>query len=664
MKLLLRVFSLVFLFAIISCNVDNLNESNTDATNKSNINATNRSSEDECETAFAYYEDGCFIDSDYGFKRWGWNIGPLSDGSNGSFDLYAGAAKCKPEIGMYVGAIEVNYVDGTLTVDYQAEDGYVFYETHLYAGNAEFPTDPKGKPTVAPGQYGNQNEFSEGSSSDSYTIKGLEGDIYIIAHAVVCPMEEECEADAGTIKAEADCIGDNGATITGLPGGDATVPEGYEVLYVLTKGADLVIVDVSSDPSFVVDMDGLYTVHTLVYDPNTLDLSGVELGVTTGGDVYGLLIDGGGDICASLDVTGFSVEIKCNPSGPVIIPEVTADIDAILNLGPPIDPNNPDPTLYDITEFVSFGQPDGVSSADWLVELEIGQSLEIGQPVGLQEGDELLYTRVDYFSDILGHWPLTTDLSDETGNNSDMTSSGLNSPLSSTGPNGVCVEGNVFTGGNYASTPAIAGFDPTNFSVKLDFNISDFGTPTVQTGGNPVIMGGFSWRFIGIEVNSTTGAVGLIWNNGDFSYSSTILNLNEWYTGEIKFSSGTAELYINGTLVHSEVTGTLDTGGSSDFSTNNGGNGGGFTGCIRNLQVAGVGAVSPVPLSIVSQYISESFTDISDVEDPFFPGQGLFPAKNIELTVIGAEADQDVEYKYDIRCLIKRDGVVLPRYYN
>ncbi|MBT8254742.1 MAG: hypothetical protein HKN00_02875 [Flavobacteriaceae bacterium] len=302
MKLLLRVFSLVFLFAIVSCNVDNLNDSNLDATNKS--------SEDECETAFAYYEDGCFIDSGYGFNRWGWNIGPLSDGFSGSFDLYAGAGKCNTEKGEYVGTIEVNYVDGTLTVDYQAEDGYAFYETHLYAGNDEFPKNKKGKPTVAPGQYGNQNEFSEGSSSDSYTIEGLEGDIYIIAHAVVCPMEEECEADAGTIKAEADCIGDNGATITGLPGGDANVPEGYEVLYVLTKGADLVIVDASSDPSFVVDMEGLYTVHTLVYDPNTLDLSGVELGVTTGGDVYGLLIDGGGDICASLDVTGSSVEIE------------------------------------------------------------------------------------------------------------------------------------------------------------------------------------------------------------------------------------------------------------------------------------------------------------------------------------------------------------------
>jgi hypothetical protein len=53
-----------------------------------------------------------------------------------------------------------------------------------------------------------------------------------------------------------------------------------------------------------VDQSGLYTIHTLVYDPATLDLSGVQVGVTTGFDVNGLLLQGGGAICASLDVQG------------------------------------------------------------------------------------------------------------------------------------------------------------------------------------------------------------------------------------------------------------------------------------------------------------------------------------------------------------------------
>ncbi len=57
---------------------------------------------------------------------------------------------------------------------------------------------------------------------------------------------------------------------------------------------------------------GSYTIHTLVYDPNTLDLSIVVPGVTTGFDVNGLLIQGGGSICASLDVAGAAFNVT-NP---------------------------------------------------------------------------------------------------------------------------------------------------------------------------------------------------------------------------------------------------------------------------------------------------------------------------------------------------------------
>ena len=55
---------------------------------------------------------------------------------------------------------------------------------------------------------------------------------------------------------------------------------------------------------------GTYRIHALVYDPNTLDLSIVEIGVTTGFDVNALLIQGGGDICASLDVAGALFEVE------------------------------------------------------------------------------------------------------------------------------------------------------------------------------------------------------------------------------------------------------------------------------------------------------------------------------------------------------------------
>lgn len=83
-----------------------------------------------------------------------------------------------------------------------------------------------------------------------------------------------------------------------------SVPSGFQVLYVLTKGDSLVIQGVSRFPYFRVTPDANYTIHTLVYNPSTLDLSIVKPGVTTGFDVNGLLVQGGGNICAALDVAG------------------------------------------------------------------------------------------------------------------------------------------------------------------------------------------------------------------------------------------------------------------------------------------------------------------------------------------------------------------------
>ncbi len=115
--------------------------------------------------------------------------------------------------------------------------------------------------------------------------------------------QAQCEADAGTLGSAQLCAAD-GTVIQAAPNGDAVVPEGYLTLYVLTSGDGLVIEAVSPQAAFNVDPSGSYTIHTLVFDPATLDLGIVEFGTTTGFDVNGLLQQGGGEICASLDVTG------------------------------------------------------------------------------------------------------------------------------------------------------------------------------------------------------------------------------------------------------------------------------------------------------------------------------------------------------------------------
>ncbi|MEL7122107.1 MAG: T9SS type A sorting domain-containing protein, partial [Bacteroidota bacterium] len=130
------------------------------------------------------------------------------------------------------------------------------------------------------------------------------------AHVGECP----CDADAGSlVPVLEECIPSAGtATIRAELDDSPVLPRTsryYRIRYVLTKGDGLVIQDVSSDPEFEISTPGTYRIHTLVYNFNTLDLGIVEPGVTTGFDVNGLLIQGGGAICAALDVAGAKFEV-------------------------------------------------------------------------------------------------------------------------------------------------------------------------------------------------------------------------------------------------------------------------------------------------------------------------------------------------------------------
>jgi hypothetical protein len=125
-----------------------------------------------------------------------------------------------------------------------------------------------------------------------------------------------CEANAGTISADdaTVCFENGTATISATANGDAVVPDGFQTVYVLTSGPDLIIEAADALPAFPVAQTGDYTVHTLVYDPTTLDLGFIVFGETTGGEVNALLIQGGGIICASLDLIGAPILVEdCSP---------------------------------------------------------------------------------------------------------------------------------------------------------------------------------------------------------------------------------------------------------------------------------------------------------------------------------------------------------------
>ncbi|GAB2565884.1 hypothetical protein GCM10027190_14350 [Spirosoma areae] len=132
----------------------------------------------------------------------------------------------------------------------------------------------------------------------------------------------DCIAKAGTLApvSATVCGGTSGTlTIAATPGGGLIVPTGYSVLYILTKGAGLVVQNTSPTPSFTITTGAAdYTIHTLVYnatpaDPNYLNLSGIQPGVTTAADVLALI----GAKCAALDATGAKV-IVTSPTPPVL----------------------------------------------------------------------------------------------------------------------------------------------------------------------------------------------------------------------------------------------------------------------------------------------------------------------------------------------------------
>ncbi len=144
-----------------------------------------------CETAFGYNKNlaQCFIDDlDYDFSRWGWTNGVLNSGDNITLDVYAGAGQCDLSKGTKVGTVEVKYDGENVIVAYNMMSGYTMSEIHFYVGNTKYPMVERGRngsvPTVAPGKYTYKKDL-DGASSHSFSLEAT-GDIYIIAHAVVC----------------------------------------------------------------------------------------------------------------------------------------------------------------------------------------------------------------------------------------------------------------------------------------------------------------------------------------------------------------------------------------------------------------------------------------------------------------------------------------------
>jgi hypothetical protein len=160
-----------------------------------------------CETAFAYSGGTNAVDGDItnsfldidedgdslgDFNRWGWANGPVGPG-NYSWDIYAGAGQSDITKGTLVGTLTVSYDGSTAEVwfDMTPDTPYYMDENHLYVGNEILASNVNGDYTVAPGQYPSVHDtlINLSAASDSHTIEGLSGNIYVVAHATVCGFE-------------------------------------------------------------------------------------------------------------------------------------------------------------------------------------------------------------------------------------------------------------------------------------------------------------------------------------------------------------------------------------------------------------------------------------------------------------------------------------------
>lgn len=122
--------------------------------------------------------------------------------------------------------------------------------------------------------------------------------------------DEACEAFAApaTIDSTTVCLVDGQATLTAQLDGTHVIPEGFEEHYVLSRTNGLIIEQFADVPSFTVNSVDVWRIHSFVYDPATFDMGTVALGVTSIYDIYPQLVQGGGTICANLQISGAFVK--------------------------------------------------------------------------------------------------------------------------------------------------------------------------------------------------------------------------------------------------------------------------------------------------------------------------------------------------------------------
>ncbi|MBP9079673.1 MAG: T9SS type A sorting domain-containing protein [Flavobacteriales bacterium] len=143
---------------------------------------------------------------------------------------------------------------------------------------------------------------------------------------------QPCSAYAGTLEVAfgPHCLVQGEALLTGAPSSDAVIPAGFSSTYLLTRTNGLIIEQLGSMPAFLVGSVDVWRIHRLVFDPTTLDLGLVQLGQTSAYELQNLIIQGGGEACGSLSMTGAAAKtMECGEPCTAFAAGMAADSTAV-----------------------------------------------------------------------------------------------------------------------------------------------------------------------------------------------------------------------------------------------------------------------------------------------------------------------------------------------
>ncbi|MEO5646878.1 MAG: MopE-related protein, partial [Chitinophagaceae bacterium] len=147
-----------------------------------------------------------------------------------------------------------------------------------------------------------------------------------------------------------------------------------------------------------------------------------------------------------------------------------------------------------------------------------------------------------------------------------------------------------------------SSFDSTDFDISVDFRLNAF-----AASGTPVIVGGTSFRWIGIYVKADS-SMGILFNNSIYRWSATKITTGQWYTAVLRYHNGAMELWLNSTLILTQNIGPLICGNNFNFTTNNFSNGTALNGCIRNLKIYN-GEMCGAVVNVLSTYYRDADND-------------------------------------------------------